>query len=302
VAAFAATSTLDRRFVVVAPNNSVTEAIRIATREDPRFEFNPTMDPSCSAAILDPPWYLPAYEFMLARCATFCAQHSMLFLSVPSEATRPSARMDGRQIVRLAVRAGFEVDERRGGALRYQTPIFEAAALEAAGIAGPPAWRRSDLVVLRRMNGPSAVPSATESRKAFELTLRGARIRVQLQGSGGRSLTAIADGEVFPSVSARAAGRSRATLWTTTNRAFEIDPAHGVVSLARVAQHHGLLLPQGLSARLKRMGAPGYVDPIQSLTQEVAQLVEREIAEAARLSGGAATWLATANDARFLSD
>ena len=84
------------------------------------------------------------------------------------------------------------------------------------------------------------------------------------------------------------------------NRAFEVHPAAAALALGRLAALQGLVLPAGLERELSKPRTWGHIDPIQPLTQELADLVAREIADAARLVGES-SWLRTVNDARFLN-
>jgi hypothetical protein len=187
--------------------------------------------------------------------------------------------------------------ESRAQNVTYRTPLFELAVLERQGIARLPDWRSGEIVDLIAGEPPRTAPVWRPPRPT-ELTIGGVRLRaIAGQTGGGSLLRAIAEGEVFPSVSSRASGRENATLWTSTNRAFAVDAtslqaALAALALADVRVLHGRLeigendsaLNQGVATNRK-------------LIHQLLELVERELGDARRLVGDGA-WLETATEWR----
>ena len=207
---------------------------------------------------------------------------------------------DIAEISRAAAHSGLELRRGHEGALSYRTPLFELNALRAAGVgAWLPNWRRGDLLqYIKRASGP--IWRTTTALAGFELTLAGVRLRLlSSSASGSATLAPICDGEVFPSVSARAPGRSDANLWTSGNRAFGVNPAAGLRALMSIAAEQNLW-PKDLDLELSAFGRPAPIDSIQSLIHKLSDLADREFAEAASIVGVAA-WDQSVNDARFLN-
>ncbi len=296
----------ERRFSVISPANVIESSLRSATEGDARFQFERVSSRSCHSVLMDPPWYLPAYEGMLAAAAPLCKKGAHLYLSVPGVGTRPSAASDNEQVIKFAENAGFELIERRLGVLRYISPLFEISAFDALGIFAPPGWRRSDLYIfrLKSRSGLRIIPAANS--RSFELTVGGCRIRLALNGQIARSCSdefyPLISGDVYPSVSRRDPLRLQANLWTSTNRAYGLDPAKGLLALGILAKSSGVMLPERLDQQIASSQLKRAVDKIQPLIQKLEDLVATEIRDSQRLAQGANVWLKSANDARFLKD
>jgi hypothetical protein len=298
VAAAAARSTFDREYQVTGEGNVICRALELATLKDPRFTHNSLLRRPVAAALIDPPWYPGAYVEMLTTCSLRCATGATVLLALPPVGIRPSARADQNLMLDAAVVAGFEVT----GALqraRYRSPLFELAAWRAAGIgAWLPEWRAGEMVTLVKIREPAKHPGAISKPPAFELTLDGVRLTLLLDRTGPSELVPIVPGEVLPSVSARLPGRERATLWTSSNRAFAVESRAGLAALLNLASARGMVLPKGLNLEEFELADTATVDAIQALTHHIESLATREIAIAAEMVGDAA-WLRNLDDARF---
>jgi hypothetical protein len=117
-------------------------------------------------------------------------------------------------------------------------------------------------------------------------------------GSGGAQLEPIHAQEVFPSVSSRAPGRARATLWTTTNRAFTVDPDLALQALSQIAaRSNGDVLHLRFAEGQSELSYSSRVAPVEGLIHQLTELVGREMHDARRLVGDGA-WLKTGMDWR----
>jgi hypothetical protein len=300
IAAAAAQSSVDRAFQVAGEGNIICDTLEKATSGDPRFVHGHTVDGLASAAVIDPPWYLDAYADMLTMCSVRCAPGAILFLALPPVGIRPSARTDQALMLAAAAEAGFDVTGERE-IIRYRSPLFELAAWRAAGIgAWLPEWRTGELVQLTKRRAPKGQSVVLVRPPAFELTVQGVRLRLLLDRTGPATLEPIVAGEILPSVSARFPGRERATLWTTSNRAFAVDSTLALPAMVRVAQARGVVLPIGFTGEGIASPDGMIIDAIQTLTHQINQLADREIAIASELVGETA-WLRSLTDARFLS-
>ena len=297
MAAAAHHSAADRRFRVAGVGNVVDAAVSALTCDDPRFAD--PQDHLASAAIVDPPWYVDAYAQMLPDCTSRCRTGAHILLVMPPHGLRDSIADDRARIGRIAEAAGLVAVGSEPAGVAYRSPVFEIAAFEAAGLnARFPYWRKGDLMTF--VKGADVAGGVRRAAPpAFELTVEGIRLRLLGDVSARKDgLRPVARGEVFPSVSARAPGRRRANLWTSTNRAFEVDAVAVLRAMAVLAARREVC-PPGLRTLASSAAESPSVDPIHSLIHELEALVEREIADAGRLAGEA-SWTRSIDDARFL--
>jgi hypothetical protein len=297
-AAAAARSTVDRHYQVTGEGNVVCRALEMATANDPRFVHGVASGRRVAAALIDPPWYLGAYVEMLTACSYRCATGATVLLALPPVGTRPSARADQKLMLDTAVAAGFQVTG-ASQPIWYRSPLFELAAWRAAGIgAWLPEWRTGEMVRLVKTREPARRAVAIPKAPAFELTLEGVRLKLLLDRAGPAALDPIVRDEVLPSVSARLPGRERATLWTSSNRAFAVESRAALAALVNLAAARGLELPMGLDPKDFQHPNAATIDAMQRLTHQIERLATREIAIAAEMVGESA-WLRNLNDARF---
>jgi hypothetical protein len=290
-------SAADRRFVVRSEANVIGTALERATAADSRF-VTEHIDP-CAAAITDPPWYPELYDALLAEAAAACCDDGLVFSSAPPEGVRPAAADEWRAALASAERRGLELVEIRDQALAYRTPAFEVAAMRAAGLGvWLPHWRRGNQVIFRKSR-QIRTPLPVTSPPAFELTLSGVRMRLLANPAAAtRPLSALVCHEVFPSVSARAVGRARANLWTSSNRAFVCDPLVALAAMQRIATARNLW-PKRLDPPLIASANSQSIDVIR-LAEELSRIAARDLAHTAALVGES-SWDRSVNDARFLN-
>ena len=277
----------------LGPDNSVTASVQSAFKHRPlRLDQGPGA--TAAAALLDPPWYSEPMAELIRVCAGGCRKGALVTLVAPPIGTRPDIALDRSHFMRVAAETGLTATGAEGPVC-YRTPLFELATLERQGIARLPSWRRGEAIEFRMSRVPDAC--AWTAPRVTELTVAGVRLRL-VPGDGGCSsaLVPIDAQEVFPSVSARAPGRSRATLWTTTNRAFEVDVESAREALARLA-HDPELLHLGLNPKRNESFALQRVAAESQLIHQLTELVGREVEDARRLVGDGA-WLRAATDWR----
>lgn len=297
IAAAAAKTTVDRTFLVTGEGNVICEALQQATRADPRFVHR-SSGRKAAAAIVDPPWYIGAYTEMLAECSDRCAPGASVWLAMPPIGVRPSARQDRSVMLKIATTSGFATTNESERAV-YRTPLFELTAWQAAGIgAWLPAWRSGDIVRLIKRRDPAGLAPKVIRPPAFELTLDGVRIKLLLDQTGPAELKPLVAGEVLPSVSARLPGRERASLWTSSNRAFCVDSRLALAAIFALAEQRGLVWQSGFTSEEIVQRDPATVDGIHALTHQIETLATREIALTEAYLGETA-WLRKLNDARF---
>lgn len=297
VALRAMASSAERRFVIRSEANVIGAALEAKTADDPRFVTEAS--DGCACAILDPPWYPAVFDLLVGLAAQACRAGARLLIGAPSLNVRPGVEEERRRLVEARRARGLAFLCAEADALTYRTPAFEVAAMRAGGVGRwLPDWRRGDLLVFEK-RGVGAPPAPIPQTPAFELTLQGIRIRLLAQPAIAQTwLEPLVPGEIFPSVSTRAAGRKRANLWTSGNRAFACDAGLALAALQRLATRHGLW-PKGLKMPPIDVRIRQEVDPIQSL-EDLAQIVARDHADMTSLVGEA-SWDRSVNDARFLN-
>jgi hypothetical protein len=297
VAATAISGSVRREFHVIGEDNVVSSALAHVAEADARFVHRWDAAAPVSAALADPPWYIEPFAEMVGMCSERCMPGATLFLVLPPIGIRPSATVDRECMLEIAKAAGFE-PEPSSSEIRYRSPLFELAAFRAAGIgAWLPDWRIGELVRFKKVRAADAAPINVCKRRTFELTLSGVRLRLLLGHEGPDDLQPLVDGEVLPSVSLRFPDRDRASLWTSTNRAFAVDSALALIAMTGIARDRGLVLPNGLAAENSDGRNVGTIDEIRALTHQIERLAEQEYADAAELVGETA-WLHM-DDARF---
>jgi hypothetical protein len=286
---------VDRRVRFLGPDNIVSDAVR-ATFKGERLILDQGPGRTAAAALLDPPWYVDPMVELIEVCAQGCRDRALVTLTFPELGTRPQIVADRAAYLEAAASAGL-VPTGGYGPVCYRTPLFELAALERRGIARLPSWRRGE--ALQFVATADVASRCWVRPRPTELTVFGTRLRlVSGSGSGGSRLEPIHAHEVFPSVSSRAPGRSRATLWTTTNRAFAVDPDLACQALSQMTNRpNGDVLHLRLAQPQSDLGDSSRVAPVEGLIHQLTELVGRELHDARRLVGDGA-WLKTGMDWR----
>lgn len=297
VALRALQSSVDRRFVVQSEANVIGQALASKTADDERFVAD--APEGCACAILDPPWYPAVFDMLVGLAAQACRVGACIVVGAPSPKVRASVLEERRKSLEAAGLFGLAFERVDADALTYRTPAFEIAAMRAGALGRwLPDWRRGDILQLRKVR-PGGAPRMLSQPPAFELTLEGVRLRLSALDVPAQTwLEALVPGEVFPSVSMRAAGRKRANLWTSGNRAFACDPIQTLAAMQTLAARRGLW-PKRLKFPQIDSLSRGEVDPIQSV-EDLSRIVARELAHMTELVGEA-SWDRSVNDARFLN-
>ncbi|MDP9423341.1 MAG: hypothetical protein M3Q19_11030 [Pseudomonadota bacterium] len=287
---------VDRCIRFLGPDNCVTQAVKSAIKDE-RLMLDQGPGRTAAAALVDPPWYYGPMAELIEVCAAGCREGAIVTLILPPTGTRPEIAEDRSSYLAAATRAGLKPTDASGPAY-YRTPLFELAALERQGIARLASWRRGE--ALEFVATGAVRPRRWDAPVATELSVSGVRLRlIPGMRAGGAQLQSVDSHEIFPSVSARAPGRSRATLWTTTNRAFAIDYDLARAALSEIAAvgSDSELLPFGFSQQQNDPSAPTSVAVSDGLIHQLIELIGRELNDARRLVGEGA-WLETGMDWR----
>ncbi len=244
VATAAIATPLDRPVIFLGEDNAVSHAVAALNgiADEPVIvnilSSAQRVPGSAGVVVVDPPWYLDFLRPMLAAASSACRCGGNVVLSLMPEGTRPGARRDRDRVMELLRRFGLHPVDTLTDALRYETPFFESNALAAGGIRGiPPHWRRSDLVVLRKLtdHGP---PLALVPRERLwhEVAINRMRLfisRVSSTAAQQRgALGSIVPGDILPTVSRRDPRRRKVQVWTSGNRIFRTDRPELVLAAA----------------------------------------------------------------------
>jgi len=196
--------------------------------------------PRASVVVVDPPWYLDLALPMLAAAAASLVPGGWLFVSLPPEGVRPTAREDRVAVLDYVHELGMALEGQYPRSLTYQTPFFEQNALAAAGLAVRSNWRTGDLAVFRKAHegaADSLIPRSSMSTWT-EVDIGSTRVFVRNEGSeagDAPGLVPIVGGNVLPTVRRRDPRRQLASVITSGNRVFAGPSSSLVIEAAVLA-------------------------------------------------------------------
>jgi hypothetical protein len=183
--------------------------------------------------LADPPWYPEVTHRFLLAASRILVDGGQLLLCIPGLGTRPGLLHERDRLSRWAAECSLVPEALEVGVVEYESPPFELAALSAAGLeCYDPRWRRGDLLVFRRLPGDSAGLLQVETQPPLplndwhEATIGRSSVRIDLRHAGVSDdfvAHSIVAGDVLDTVSARDERRSRANVWTSSNRIFEVS-------------------------------------------------------------------------------
>lgn len=186
-----------------------------------------------AAAVADPPWYPWELTAFIHAASRALRPGGLLVVVGPDRATRPSAADDMDQLLEAAAAAGLVPAGQSSPVARYESPPFERAALQAAGLADLPYdWRTGTVTTLRATTRPELPPMpSTAPRPRPWTTLRVGRAAAQIRpgapsGDAHGNLSPIVDGAVLDSISTRHPLYDQVDIWTTGNRGYVADDRH----------------------------------------------------------------------------
>ena len=187
--------------------------------------------------VCDPPWYVEHYTAFIAHAAQAATIGATVLVSLLPMSSKSLALRDRWEILTHAQELGLHVQSIEAGALRYQTPEFEAASLLAADITLEGDWRSADLLTLRKVHetDPPIVTrhvqrarrilDAAESVDWEEFVLDGRKIMLRKpidNPDTTPALIPIEPGDVLRTVSRSYPKRAHVDLWLWDNRVFGV--------------------------------------------------------------------------------
>jgi len=231
---------MDRRVSFLGPDNAVTRRL---------FALNGAMNAplhiglctdvpqrdTAQVVIIDPPWYLDFVRPMVMTATMLCRDGGYILASLPPAGARAKAALDRARLFQLASRLSLEVHEEYPLSVEYDTPFFEANALKAAGVAALRAWRRGDLVILRKLQSRSTHQTRSTTHPSPWREVQVGQMRLFIgtaPKTGDRALLPLIPGNILPTVSRRDERRREAIVWTSGNRIFGSQDAELTVAAA----------------------------------------------------------------------
>jgi hypothetical protein len=186
------------------------------------------------AAFFDAPWYPDAVLRWLQQASRLvCSGGPIGFILFP-ELTRPSALEERQRILDFARSLGRVHISL--SMIRYETPLFEAEALKAAGVEALDQWRLGDLVLVENARPfRGHLTPLSEPGDEWDTYLIGSQV-VKLRHHITPSELAVSRvtgcrDYILPSVSARDARRAAVGLWTSRNRVAQIGNRRLIANL-----------------------------------------------------------------------
>lgn len=287
---------IDRHIRFVGSDDCVTDALRDALPANV-IRFGAAAGRTASIALVDPPWYAEPMRGMISICAHSVRLRGAVWIVMPAVGTKEDAAYDRLDFMRFAEKCGLR-QSGLSAEVTYRTPLFELAASEQQGIARLENWRRADVLELN-VQEEVEIPSLQPPPRPIELTADGLRLRLaNCTQKRPLRLVPISTHEVFPSVSFRAPGRHTASLWTSGNRAFDVDATTAFAALSAISTLNDGVLLRRLTPPQNTTQPNKDVEITNQLIHEFLELIDREKSDARRLVGDGA-WLGTAKGWKF---
>jgi hypothetical protein len=232
---------VDRNIAVARRFRPLPSRLRLIVAEATTLVVRRAFD----TVIFDAPWYEPEILSWMAAATNRVRPGGVVLFPLFPELLRPAAMAERARILASAEKYGTVTLEE--GEVRYDTPLFETRALEAAGVVLDGPWRQADLVRLRVDALPVYKPSFQSSWEChsqdadWDTFVIGPQV-VKLRRSAiasahthylGHALGVIENlgGYDYASVSRREPNRSAIDLWTSRNRVAAVHE-HALVKAA----------------------------------------------------------------------
>ncbi len=266
----------DREVTFLGPDNAVTrrlDALNRAMNMPLQIGLctDVTQHNAAQVVIIDPPWYLDFVRPMVVSAAAVCRDGGYILASLPPAGARAKAAFDRARLFQLSSRLGLEVHKEYPLSVEYDTPFFEANALRAAGVAALRAWRRGDLVILRKRESHSRLQPRNTPHPSRWREVQIGQMRLLVGNSprtGGRGLISVIPGDILPTVSRHDERRRAALVWTSGNRIFRSEDTELTVAAALEAAQ-----PSGAQPHLcGTMAEQREIERVAQILRDIATL------------------------------
>lgn len=235
------------------------------------------------AAVLDPPWYPDHMRGFLWAAGSLICVGANVWVSFPPPGTRATAAEEARQVLKWAVQGGFELLDRRPGAIRYSSSPFELSSHRAAGLGGIPLdWRSGELVRLRlrRPLSHPRPPAPPDEADWLPFLIDEIPIRVRDRQPGRSSigselLRSVVPGDVLLTVSRRDPRRAQVDIWTSLNRVWGSSHPPVLRAICR-ALNDGVEPATAVEASLGHKLRPVEREHVRRVAQNLHEVVQQE--------------------------
>lgn len=194
-------------------------------------DFRPAKSYEC--ALVDPPWYTAHVLTWSAAAARAVGLGKSVFLSLWPSETRPGAREEADAVLEQI--AAWADIERMVMPLSYEAPAFETIASRQGG--GPLSHSplHGELVRLDvRITPPARINQESEREQWSRFVLDDYQLALRMTADEGGVAIAPAEGAInwrWPFVSARAPGRDRIDLWSSSGEVAIVTGPKAVASI-----------------------------------------------------------------------
>ena len=120
--------------------------------------------------VLDPPWYVADYVKWISIAASYCKNNGIVAFPLLGRMTKPTAKLDRKQILSFCRSFGLQVQVLRG-AILYDPPSFERSMLLRSGIPAVQ-WKRADLVLARCCSKSNVIDTPTRQPSPMKPLVR----------------------------------------------------------------------------------------------------------------------------------
>jgi hypothetical protein len=193
---------------------------------------------SFSGALIDPPWYPHHWRLWTAWVARSIGMGRDIFVSIWPLETRPSAASEINAIHDWL--SGWAEIERVPFPVRYETPIFEQAAVSASGdsrLRASPGVGRLLRVHVQRLPAVERPLDQDPSWLRFTINDYQLALRLERNISAPPQMLRVANANewIWPSVSRRAAKRDLIDLWSSRNEVAIVRGPNVLAAAIRTA-------------------------------------------------------------------
>jgi len=109
------------------------------------------------AVFMDPPWYENHLKYFINHSALLLMEYGYVFASIPSQLTRPSAKLTRKDCLDYLNNANMQIVSMDSDYFNYVIPAFENIVLNNIKSAMNRPWRKSDLIIAQSEGNANAI-------------------------------------------------------------------------------------------------------------------------------------------------
>lgn len=202
----------------------------------------PTQLRNCSSvAVVDPPWYESALRTFLCRAFEALPVGGEVLLTFPPRLTRPGIERERATLLDDLLKAGHQILGLEHGAVAYQVPRFELAALSRRQPFSAISWRIGDIIHIRKGAGTfvNTMPLKESGARSFSRN----PLYFRVFANGSASLPEDVSTEVLDryseNISSRASVGQIPDIWSTEKVGLHIGKLEAVIGALDAWQDRG---------------------------------------------------------------